>query len=243
MSAFDTYRAMRDSTLRNGERARDEMRQVGQQNVLMAAGQSYAAGDTAGASNQLAVNGMLPEALQLDQSVRSNANADIAAGRATEDRQRSTVLAGAQGLMRLPETQWMEAFTGQVAPALQEVGLGHLVPQIAQDGITRQELEAVIASLGGEVASPYANDRAGGDGIIVRPDATGNYQPVYTPPVDPLDVEYRRAQIEAARASAGQRQAAAERARRPPAARGGGRSGGGGGRSGGGASGRPWENY
>lgn len=154
MSAFDTYRQMRDSTLRNGENARDEM---AQQNALLArqnAGGMIAGGDLTGGANALLGAGDISGGLGVINQGQRNQAAELTADRATEDRQRATVLAGAQGLMRLPEDQWMTAFTGQIAPVLQEVGLGHLVGQIAQDGITRQELEAVIASLGGEVEGP-----------------------------------------------------------------------------------------
>lgn len=154
MSAFDTYRMMRDSTLRNGESARDE---EAQQNALLArqqAGGMIAGGDLTGGANALLGAGDVSGGLDVINYGRRQDAAGIAAQRAGEDRQRATVLAGAQGLMRLPEEQWLPAFTSQVAPALEEVGLGHLVGQIAQDGITRQELEAVIASLGGEIEDP-----------------------------------------------------------------------------------------
>lgn len=244
MSAIDSYRTMRDSGLRNGERQREEEFQTGQRNALRTAGIAYAGGDNAAASNELAVNGLLPQALQLDNQIRTTANSDIAAGRIDLDRQKATVVAAANGLLELPEDQWMSAITNQIAPAFREVGLGPQLDQALADGqITRQEVTALLVAAGGDAPNPYENDRAGPEGSVLRPGADGSYSPVYTPPVDPLEEEYRRAQIASLNAGAGAREAAAERSRRPAAGRGGGRarsSGGGSARSGGGS---PWERY
>lgn len=170
MSAFDTYRGMRDSTLRNAENAREEEFQVGQRNALRTAGVAYAGGDNALASDTLATNGLLSQAMQLDQQGRTNATADIAAGRIDEDRQRATVLAGAQGLLRLPPEQWLPTFTSTVAPRLLEVGIGQpMIDQILADGISQQELESIVATLGGDVEEPKYLQGARGALDVIDP--------------------------------------------------------------------------
>lgn len=234
---IETYDQGYGNALRRDQQ-RAEMRAADEQrNALMSAGRAYSAGDRPAASTALAMGGMLPQAIQLDQQTRTNQQADV-------ERQKATVLAAAKGLMELPDDRWADALANNVAPALREVGLGSQYDQAMADGkITREEVRALVVAAGGEVPTPYANDRAGPDGSVIRPDATGAYQPVYTAPVDPLDTQYREAQIAAMNASAGQREAAAARSRRPAVGRGGGsRSSGGSSRSSGTApAGKPWE--
>lgn len=226
MSAFDTYRQMRDSTLRNGENARAEE----QQNALLAArqqaGAAISSGDYGAGTNALLgagdINGGL--AVQSHQSRMTAAQAD-AADRARETQQQA-LIAGAKGLLDYTDPgQRAEAYSSRVRPYLLSVGIPEeTLAQITPAHLDDNTLRSIVTQYGGEAPQAYANDRAGPNGSVLRPGPDGSYTPVYTAPVDPLEAEYRQAQIEAMRASAGQREAAAARSRRPAAQPGGGGS-------------------
>lgn len=155
MSAFDTYMRTRDSALRNGENARAE----GQQNALLAtrqqAGNALAGGDYTGAINALAPSGDLSGTLGLMGAQRSQQEAQRALSLADDARAKTEVLGYAQGLLRLPEEQWAPTFSSEIAPKLVAMGIPQAtLDQVASDGLTRQEVEYFISSLGGEVEAP-----------------------------------------------------------------------------------------
>ncbi len=185
--SFQTFISARDSVLRNAENANQAAEQDRQRGVLTSAGEAYATGDMTGARNALARGGEIGSAMTMDANQRTQATADRTSRIADEDRARSTVLAGAQGLLILPEDQWMSAFSSRIAPALLGVGIDQgMIDQISQDGITRQEVEYLVKSLGGEVESPWANDRAGPNGSVIRPGRDG-YSEVSPGAANPRD--------------------------------------------------------
>lgn len=147
MSAFDTYRMMRDSTLRNGENARAE--QV-QQNALLArqqAGGMIAGGDLSGGANALLGAGDIAGGMAVT-------NAGQAQQAANRERQQATLVAGASSLLRVPANQRPAFFSQRVAPILQQEGLGDYIAQITPDNMSDEELQGFVVALGGEVEDP-----------------------------------------------------------------------------------------
>jgi hypothetical protein len=211
------------------------------------AGRQYAAGDVSGATGTLASGGLIGDGMALQRQQAAMAEAER--NRVMEDQAEESkwLVQAATGLRSVPYDQRKSVYQAQIRPLLQQNGFDDAeLAQVDAADYTDGELDALLGALGGKVTSPYENDRAGPNGSVLRPRADGTYAPVYTPPVDPLDAAYRQAQIDALKASAGQRDAAAARARRPAA----GRSGGGSRSSGGGSSRpaaaparKPWERY
>lgn len=246
---YEAFTSAQRMAIQNGQAAREEQRQMQDRNALSTATAAYVGGDVAGARNALATNGDLTGVMALDRNTAATAATERTTRFADEDRAKATVLAGAQGLLRLPEDQWIPTFTSRVAPRLLEVGIDQpMIDQILADGISRQELEAIVTTLGGETErgqvlqgqngqidrlDPYT-----GEIQSVRPAGRGaapaGYQWTETGgliaiPGGPADESVVRARAAAGRA--------------PPRARGGGRGGGGGSRSSAPAApaGRPWE--
>lgn len=241
MSAFDTFLAARDSTLRNGERTQQRMDEVRRQNALRTAGQAYAGGDQAAGRNALLESGMLDEAVQMDAAQARQAQAAREMEEADVARKRATLIAAADGLLRLPADQRERAFQTRVAPYLQQNGMGDVAGMITPDVLTDGELQSFIVGMGGEVMKPETfNTRTG---VVERDPYTGAYRQGYAVEPDPLDQEYRRAQIEATRAQVGQRQASASAsAARAAKTRSGGSSGSGSiARPNAASAARPWE--
>lgn len=123
MSAFDTYRQMRDSTLRNGENARAEE----QQNALLAArqqaGAAISGGDWKTGSNALFGAGDISGGISVGNAQRLNTAADLKSTSDARDRHRETLVAGAQGLRYLPADQRWQAYQSRVLPVLQQEGI------------------------------------------------------------------------------------------------------------------------
>lgn len=247
MSAFDTYRMMRDSTLRNGEAARAEEQQNALLGARQQAGTALSGGDYGGASNALFQGGDLQGGLSVMGAQQDQQAAQRALSLADDARAKSEVLGFAQGLLRLPEDQWGPTFSTQIAPRLSQMGIPQeAIAQAAADGLTRQEVEFFIASLGGEVAAPrYLQGSRGALDVIdpytntmtnVRQPERENAPSGFRWNADGTGVEPIPGYIEG-------RGAVAAGTRAPPR----GRSGGGGSRSSGGRSapaapaGRPWE--
>lgn len=224
--AYQTFlsaKAAQEATNRN----RTEDAYVGQQrNALMGAGQQFAAGDISGASNALAGAGMLDDALAVGRYGTAQTTA-------AEDRRFDAIAAVAQGLRRLPAEQRWQAYQSQGLAGLRAHGVGDdIITQITPEMMDDGQLELVISAYGGEVQDPsYQN--VGGGRIVQTDPYGGPITEAYVAPRDPLDDEYRRAQIDAQKALVPQRQASAEaaqaraaRSRAGPAPRSGGSSGG-----------------
>ena len=244
MSAFDTYRQMRDSTLQNNRLAEQDLLREQDRNALRMAGKQYATGDATGARNALLSNGMIDEGLQLgryDQQASRQATQDAQAQR---DRHFATLVAGAQGLRRLPAEQRWQAYQSRVLPILQQDGVDQSVlSMITPESLGDMDLDSLITAAGGEVAKAETyNTRTG---VVERDPYTGDYTVGYAVAPDPLEQELLQARIDATRAQVGQRQASASAASaRAAKTRSGGRSSSGSARSSSPAAapaGRPWE--
>lgn len=155
MSAFDTYRQMRDSTLQNNRLAEQDLLREQDRNALRMAGTQYATGDATGARNALLSNGMIDEGLQLgryDQQASRQATLDEQANR---DRHFATLVAGAQGLRRLPTEQRWQAYQSRVLPILQQDGVDQsVIAMITPDSLNDMDLDSLITAAGGEVEQP-----------------------------------------------------------------------------------------
>lgn len=155
MSAFDTFLNARDSTIRNGERAADRMDEVRRQNALRTAGQAYAGGDNTAGRNALLGSGMLNEAVAMDASGARQAQVARETQEADRERHASAVVAGAQGLRRMPAEQRWQVYQARVLPYLRQAGVGDdVLSQITEDNMGDADLDSVILMSGGEAAQP-----------------------------------------------------------------------------------------
>jgi len=155
MSAFDTFRAMRDSGIRNSEAAAEAISQGLRQNALNQAGRAYASGDNAAGRNALMNRGMLDEAMGMDANLARQAQATSQAQAADRERHAAAVIAGAQGLRRLPMEQRWQAYQARVAPYLKQSGVGDdLLSQITEANMGDADLDSVIMMSGGETPQP-----------------------------------------------------------------------------------------
>jgi hypothetical protein len=209
------------------------------------AGSALGSGDYAGAASALGRAGMIPETIQVQNAVRQQAAAARQISDDERDQQKTWMTQALDGLSRIPAERRAEVYRSTIRPVVAQFGLSpEQLAQLDASDMSDETISAGRLALGGTVPLASANDRAGRNGAVLRPDPmTGAYTEVYTPPVDPmddLDRRYREAQIAATQASVGQREAAAEKSRRGPAPRGGGGSVPSG-RSAGAPSARPWE--
>jgi hypothetical protein len=221
----------------------DRLRGMQTERARRDAGNALATGNTQAAMSALGGVGDLQsvQALQANQ----DAQKEDARGLEQEERTRRLEFIGqaADAIYRAPPGE-RDAVWTQLRPVFQQMGFpDDLLLQLDNAPKTDANLQAVIAASGREIASPFANDVTIGASRL-RPNAqTGQYEPVYT---DPVEMEYRQAQIRSQDALAGQRQAsgaaATARANRPS---GGGSRGGGSAApaSGGGGGARPWERF
>lgn len=168
MSVWDTYTRTRDTALRNGENARAEE----QQNALLAtrqqAGNALAGGDYKAGANALLQGGDLTGGLSVLGAQRTAQTAEREMTLADNARAKTEVLGYAQGLLRLPEEQWGPTFSTEIAPKLVTMGIPQAtIDRVASDGLTRQEVEYFISTLGGEVAAPrYLQGQRGALDVI-----------------------------------------------------------------------------
>jgi len=246
VSAFNTFRAMRDSTLRNAADARAESADMMERNALMQAGDAFASGNPDMAANVLARSGNIPGAMQINDRVMRSDQELMAQQEAARERQRGALVAGAQGLRRLPMEQRWQAYQQRVAPILQQEGLDDaMLGQITQDVMDDASLDSVIMMAGGE--APVGAFMNAGGGRIVQTDPYGSgVREVYVAPQDPNEARLLEAQIAAQEALAGQRRASgqATTVRAARSGRSGGGSGGGGRQPQASAPARkPWERY
>lgn len=155
MSAFDTYRMMRDSTIQNNRMAEQDALEADRRNALSRAGKIYAAGDATGARNALLDRGMIDEGLQIERYDRQSQAQAREQQQAQRERQKAALVASAQGLRRLPMDQRWQAYQTRVLPVLQSEGVGQdILSQITDQVMTDADLDAVIMMSGGEVQQP-----------------------------------------------------------------------------------------
>ena len=211
MSAFDTYRQMRDSTLQNNRLAEQDLLREQDRNALRLAGTQYATGDATGARNALLSNGMIDEGVALgryDQQAQRQGRLDR-----TQDMDRylGFVVNGADALRRTPLDQRWQVYQSRVLPTLTQLGVpAQIIQGISEADMADSALDSVIALAGGEPAKAETfNTRTG---VIERDPYTGDYKVGYAVAPDPLEQELTRARIAATNAQVGQRQASASAA-------------------------------
>jgi len=167
MSAFDTYRQMRDSGLRNGENARAEEQQNALMGVRQQAGNALSRGDYAGASGALFQGGDLTGGLSVMGANREQQSATRTQQEADRTRQRDAVVRGARGLRYLPPAQRWTAYQTQILPALQREGIDPAVLSgINEQHMTDADLDAVMALSGGDMPDAPSGYRYAAGGAL-----------------------------------------------------------------------------
>lgn len=197
------------------------------------AGRAYAGGDARGAANALASGGMVQEAADLEyRGTQREALMSEQDRKAAADRTEA-LMRGLQGLQRVPYAQRNQVFE-QMAPMLSQVMPPDVIEQLRAADKSDAALGAFGTALGAEAERLQLFQLPNGGDIVGVSQATGQERSrIQGPGPDPLDQEYRRAQIDAQRALAGQRQTSASVAQSRESRQG--RSGGGSRSSGGSA--------
>lgn len=167
MSGFDIWGGVAQGADLARQRQADALANQNR-NVLREAGQAYAGGNATDARNALLNGGMINEALQLgryDQQAQRQATVDQQAQR---DRHFATLVAGAQGLRRLPAEQRWQAYQTRVLPILQQDGVEQsVIGMITPDSLNDTDLDSLITAAGGEVAQPrYLQGQRGALDVI-----------------------------------------------------------------------------
>lgn len=222
------------------------------------AGRQYAEGNVADAAGTLARGGLIGDSVELQrqQSRAADSQRELEAAERAEEAK--WLVQAATGLRSIPYEQRKAAYQAQVRPLLMDNGFDdEELERIDAADYSDSELDALLGALGGQVSTPYANDRAGPNGTVLRPDRyTGEYSSVYEAPFDPRvgaptgymwTDETRTRQVPIPGGSADPSQAGALAASKRAPARGRSSVGGSRGGSSGGPSassapaGRPWE--
>lgn len=207
------------------------------------AGRAYASGDARGAVNALAEGGQTQEAADLEYRGSQREALLSEQDRAAATERTTALMRGLQALQGVPYEQRQQVWS-QIAPALQGIMPPEIIQQLGAADMSDQNLAAFGTAIGQEAERlQLFQQRDGGDIIGVSQRTGQERSRIAGPGPDPLDAEYKRAQIDAMRAQVPLRQAQAERAARPPAARGGGRSGGAAPRTAAPAARPPWERF
>lgn len=236
---YEAYNIARESALRTGAAQRAEADEMQTQHTRKRAGNALAGGDYAGASNALFEGGDLQGGIIVQNAERTRQTAD-------RTEQKTAIAAAVSGLLHVPEAERAQVFQQRIAPVFQQIGLGEYVTQIQPEDLSDASLRALSVSLGGEVETPFANDRSGPNGSVLRPDRyTGEYAEAYKAPFDPRagaspgymwtdESRTRQVFIPGGQADPGVVSQRAAAGRAPPRPRSGG--GGGGGRPSGGSA-------
>lgn len=191
------------------------------------AGRAYASGNARGAVNALAEGGQTQEAADLEYRGSQREALLSEQDRAAATERTQALMRGLQALQGVPYEQRNAVFE-QMAPMLSSIMPPEIIEQLRTADKSDQNLAAFGTAVGVEAERlQLFQQRDGGDIIGVSQRNGREVSRIAGPGPDPLDAEYKRAQIAAMQAQVPLRQAQAERAARPPAARGGGRSGGG----------------
>lgn len=186
------------------------------------AGRAYASGDQRGAANALAEGGMVQDAADLEYRGQQREALLSEQDRKTAADRMEALMRGLQGLQRVPYEQRNQVFE-QMAPMLGQLMPAEVIEQLRTADKSDAALGAFGTALGAEAERLQLFQMPNGGDIVGVSQATGQERSrIAGPGPDPLDQEYRRAQIDATRAQIPLRQAQTARASRPPAARSGG---------------------
>lgn len=216
--AFERARAGQMAVGANQLAAYDDMMT---QRTNGTAGNALMGGDYNAASSALYRGGNLQGGLAVQNAGRQRQAAD------TEE-QKAAIAGAVSGLMHVPEAERAAMLQSRIAPLFQQLGMGDYLSRITPADLTDASLRALTVSMGGEVETGDYMNVGGGRVVQTRPYGSG-VEEVYAAPVDPLDQEYRQAQIDAQRALIAQRQTSASVAQARESRQGRSRGGGGGG--------------
>lgn len=199
------------------------------------AGRAYADGDARGAANALAEGGMVQDAADLEYRGQQREALMSAEDRRVVEQRTTALMRGLQALRGVPYEQRNQVFE-QMAPMLGEIMPAEAIEQLRSADKSDAALGAFGTALGAEAEKLQLFQLPNGGDIVGVSQATGRERSrIAGPGPDPLDQEYRRAQIAATRALVPQREASAGAAN-ARAARSARPSGGGGSRSSGGGA-------
>lgn len=173
------------------------------------AGRAYAGGDARGAANALATGGLVQDAADLEYRGQQREALMSEQDRKTAADRTEALMRGLQGLQRVPYDQRNQLFE-QMAPMLAQMMPPEIIEQLRTADKSDAALGAFGTALGAEAERLQLFQLPNGGDIVGVSQATGQERSrIAGPGPDPLDQEYRRAQIDAARALAGQRQTSA----------------------------------
>lgn len=207
------------------------------------AGRAYGEGDREGAISALGQGGLVSEASALDDTFMRRDYAMQDQQRADQAQRAEFMLNATTTLRRIPAANRAQAYQ-QLRPVLESFIPPEVLEQMDAADMSDATLDAFAGALGQEAERLQLFQLPNGGDIIGVSQSTGEERSrVRGPGPDPLDVEYRQAQIDAMRAQVPLRQAQAARAARPAASGGGSRSSGGGSAPAARPAGRPWERY
>lgn len=176
------------------------------------AGDALTQGDYGGAQNALYGRGLLDEGNAVAQQQRQMNEQEKA-----DAKERVQWLGqAATALRKLPAEQRRNAFDQHVKPVIAMMpGMDdpQVLAQIEASDFSDQTLDAFMAALGQE-AQKYQLFQSDSLGVVaVDPNNPADFRTIVEPKADPLDDEYRRAQIDYLRAGVGSRDASADAAR------------------------------
>lgn len=151
------------------------------------AGRQYAGGNISGASGTLMSGGLIGDGMALNRQQAASMEAERARAAAERTEEAKWLVQAATGLRSIPYEQRKSAYQAQVRPLLMDNGFDdEELARIDAADYSDSELDALLGALGGQVQTPYANDRSGPNGTVLRPDRyTGEYSSVYEAPFDP----------------------------------------------------------
>lgn len=191
------------------------------------AGRAYASGDQRGAANALAEGGMPQDAADLEYRGQQREALLSAEDRHMVEARTTALMRGLQALQGVPYEQRNQVFE-QMAPMLAEIMPPDAIAQLRTADKSDAALGAFGTALGAEAERLQLFQLPNGGDIVGVSQATGRERSrIAGPGPDPLDQEYRRAQIDAQRALTGQRQTSASVAQSRESRQGRGSSGGG----------------
>jgi len=150
------------------------------------AGNALAGGNTQGAMSALGGAGLLQDQRVIGQDMTRDADAQRERDQEETEARKAFILQSLDALERLPPDQVQDVWMTQLRPIMAQMGMSE--PDLLQlDAADKSpaSLQAFRAAFGGENPEPWANDRSGPGGSVIRPQRAGGYSEVYTPPVVP----------------------------------------------------------
>lgn len=173
------------------------------------AGSALASGDRQGAMNALGGAGMLGEVEALAQNDRRAEQMQREQQSSEMDDARQFLLRAGTALRTAPVERRAEVYQ-MLRPTLAQIYPPDVLTRLDQTDLSDQNLDSLLSALGGET------QRFNTSQAVVEIGPGGSVRELYSTPENPLDRQYREAQIAAQVALAEQRKAAMARGARPP---------------------------